>query len=251
MKEAIVLQHADFEGPGRIAALLESAGYEVEIRALHRGDPVPARMNPESLLVVMGGSMGVADIGRPEFPFLEDEVRLLGRRVDQDSPVLGVCLGAQLLAHAAGSRVYPMAARGGGLAPFEVGWAPVRFHLEGGDDTLVGVAPEAYVLHWHGDMFDVPAGAKLLASSAICSNQAFRLGRRLFGLQFHCEVDAGNVEAFLRSDGDFVVRANGPEGVARVRAMTAIHVQPSMRTGDTFLGNILRAMTDPHRAHAR
>lgn len=189
--------------------------------------------------------MGVGDVGRPEFPFLADEVCLLRQRVQDDSPVLGVCLGAQLLAHAAGARVYPMAERGGGLAAFEVGWAPVRFHRESEEDALDGLPPEAPALHWHGDTFDLPAGARLLASSAICQNQAFRLGRRLFGLQFHCEVEAQHVEAFLRADGDFVVRANGPQGVARLRAETGRLVDLSRSVGDVFLGNILRAMTLP------
>jgi GMP synthase (glutamine-hydrolysing) len=241
LKSAIVLQHADFEGPARIADLLTSAGYAVEVRSLHRGDAVPERMDRESLLIVMGGSMGVGDVGRPEVPFLQDEVRLLRQRIDEDSPVLGVCLGAQLLAHAAGARVYPMAARGG-MAALEVGWGPVRFHHESGDDTLAGLPPEAPVLHWHGDMFDIPAGAKLLASSAICPHQAFRVGRRLFGLQFHCEVGKGSVEAFLREDADFVVRANGPDGVAAVRAQTDRCLRPSQKAGDVLLPNIVRAM---------
>jgi GMP synthase (glutamine-hydrolysing) len=128
------------------------------------------------------------------------------------------------------------------MAPLEVGWGPVRFHHESGDETLAGLAPEAPVLHWHGDMFDVPAGATLLASSAICPHQAFRLGRRLFGLQFHCEVDRGSVEAFLREDADFVVRANGPDGIAQVRAQTDRSLAPSQSAGDILLGNILRAM---------
>jgi GMP synthase (glutamine-hydrolysing) len=245
MKSAVVLQHADFEGPGRLAGLLAGAGWEIEVRSLHRGDAVPSRMTPHALLVVMGGSMGVGDVGRPEFRFLVDEIRLLRQRVLDDSPVLGVCLGAQLLAHAAGARVYPMAERGGGMAAFEVGWAPVRFNRESGDDALAGLPPEAPALHWHGDTFDLPAGARLLASSALCANQAFRLGRRLFGLQFHCEVDAQHVEAFLRADGDFVVRANGPDGVARLRAETGRQVDLSRSVGDVFLGNILQGMTLP------
>jgi GMP synthase (glutamine-hydrolysing) len=242
LKIAIVLQHADFEGPARVAELLAAAGYDIAVRRLHRGDAVPSDMDPGSLLVVMGGSMGVADIGHPAYPFLEEEVRLLRRRIDVDAPVLGICLGAQLLAHAAGARVYPMAARGGGMAALEVGWSPVRIHREVGDDSLVGLPAEAPVLHWHGDMFDVPAGAKLLASSDVCPHQAFRLEQRLFGLQFHCEVGRDNVEAFLREDSDFVVRANGPDGAARIRLETERYLGPSRAVGDVFLENIVRAM---------
>jgi GMP synthase (glutamine-hydrolysing) len=242
LKLAIVLQHADFEGPARVAELLAAAGYDITVRRLHRGDAVPSDMHPGSLLVVMGGAMGVGDIGHPAYPFLAEEVRLLRQRIDIDAPVLGICLGAQLLAHSAGARVYPMAARGGGLAALEVGWSPVRIHRELGDDCLGGLPAEAPVLHWHGDMFDLPAGAKLLASSRVCPHQAFRLKQRLFGLQFHCEVGRDNVEAFLREDADFVVRANGPDGVARIRRETEQYLEPSRAVGDVFLDNIVRAM---------
>jgi GMP synthase (glutamine-hydrolysing) len=243
LKSAIILQHADFEGPGRIETLLDVAGYGIEIRRLHRGDAVPLGMDQRALLVVMGGSMGVADIGRPEFPFLVDEVRLLRRRVDDDAPVLGICLGAQLLAHAGGARVYPMAQRSGARAALEVGWSSVRLHHEVGDDSLVGLPPEASVLHWHGDMFEVPVGARLLASSQVCPHQAFRLKRHLFGLQFHCEAERGHVEAFLREDRDFVVRARGVGGVDEIRRETELYLEPSRAVGDVFLENILRALS--------
>lgn len=240
-KVAIVLQHADFEGPARVGELLAASGYRIETRRLHRGETVPSPMPAEDLLIVMGGPMGVGDSDRPECSFLRAEISLLRDRVEEDSPVLGVCLGAQLLAHAAGARVYAMAEGGARRPAYEVGWAPVRFHRE--DDSLADLPSEVPVLHWHGDTFDLPAGAKLLASSAACQNQGFRLKRRLFGLQFHCEVDTPHVEDFLRADADFVVRANGPDGVARLRADTARYLDDSRSAGDVLLRNILRAMT--------
>jgi GMP synthase (glutamine-hydrolysing) len=242
MKLAIVLQHADFEGPARLGDLLAAEGYAVELRELHRRDAVPWPMKTEDLLVVMGGSMGVRDRDRPELSFLSDEIRLLRRRIDEDAPVLGICLGAQLLAHAAGARVYAMGERPGGTAAYEVGWGPVQFHREHDDETLAGVGSEAHVLHWHGDTFDLPAGAKLLASSARCPNQAFRLGRRIFGLQFHCEVDREHADRFLREDADFVVHANGVGGVAELQAQTIRYVDEARSASDVLLRNIVRAM---------
>jgi GMP synthase (glutamine-hydrolysing) len=246
MKLAVVLQHEDFEGPARIGDLLAARGYAIEVRAVHRGDAVPERMKADDLLVVMGGSMGVGDLGRSEYPFLAAEARLLQHRIEGDAPVLGICLGAQLLAHAAGARVYPMVDGRDGARILEVGWAPVRFPIgdrtSETDDPLAGLPPEAHVLHWHGDTFDLPAGATLLASSAICRNQAFRLKRRLFGLQFHCEVDAGHVDVFLRGDADFVVRANGPDGVEQLRRETLRYADESGRLADVLLENIVRAM---------
>jgi hypothetical protein len=136
-----------------------------------------------------------------------------------------------------------MAQRGGAPAAFEVGWSPVRLHREVDDDSLVGLPAEAPVLHWHGDMFDVPPGARLLASSRLCPHQAFRLKQRLFGLQFHCEVERGHVEAFLREDRDFVVRARGVEGVDQIRRETELYLEPSRFVGDVLLGNILGALS--------
>jgi GMP synthase (glutamine-hydrolysing) len=244
-RSAVVLQHADFEGPARIGDLLSARGYTVEVRALHRGEAVPERMPPEDVLVVMGGPMGVGDADRPELSFLRHELRLLQRRIEEDAPVLGICLGAQLLARAAGARVYPMAERGPGAIAYEVGWAPVQFFPEGNEDVVGGLGSEAHVLHWHGDTFDLPAGAKLLASSAVCRNQGFRLGRRLFGLQFHCEVDELHVEGFSQADADFVIRANGPDGVEKLRAETSQRIASTRKVADALLGNILEAMIAP------
>jgi GMP synthase (glutamine-hydrolysing) len=243
MNRAIVLQHADFEGPARIGDLLAARGYAIEVRHLHRGDRVPSRMEARDLLVVMGGSMGVGDAHRPDLAFLGDEIRLLEQCIATDAPVLGVCLGAQLLAHAAGARVYPMAERGGGAPAYEVGWGPIWFHAKGNEDLLRGVPPEATVLHWHGDTFELPSGATLLASSAACANQAFRLGRRQFAFQFHCEVERDHVESFLRDDADFVTSANGSEGAARLLAETAVHVAAMRSTADAMLENVFAAMS--------
>jgi GMP synthase (glutamine-hydrolysing) len=250
-RSALVLQHADFEGPARIGDLLSARGFAIETRALHRGEAVPETMRPEDVLVVMGGPMGVGDVDRPGLSFLRDELRLLRRRIEEDAPVLGICLGAQLLAAAAGARVYPMRERGPNAIAYEVGWGPVRFHPEalaslghvpGGLDALEG---SAHVLHWHGDTFDLPPGAKLLASSDACQNQGFRLGRRLFGLQFHCEVDEPHVEAFLQADADFVIKANGPGGVEELRAETRERIGPARKVGDALLGSMLETMASP------
>ncbi len=241
MKTATVLKHVEFEGPSRISSILRDEGYELDVRSLHRGDPVPPAGAGGDLLVVMGGPMGVADLGRPEYAFLRAEVDLLRRRIEDDAPVLGVCLGAQLLAHAAGARVYPMTGHDGARR-LEVGWGPIRL-LRGDDGLLDGLPSEVVVLHWHGDTFDVPAGARLLASSEICPNQAFRLRRSLFGLQFHCESTAEDVENWLREDADFVERANGPGAVERLRRETARHVEALRGVGDRLLARIVRAAT--------
>ena len=243
MKRAIVLQHVAFEGPARLEGLLKERGFSIDPRRLDLGEAVPDRVAEGDVLIVMGGPMGVADVGRPEYPFLHDELRLLQRCVSERSPVLGVCLGSQLLAHAAGAAVRTL--RGpSGERTYEVGWGPIELHREVGADPLLDKLPNQIpVLHLHGDTWELPAGARLLASSARCPSQAFALGSRLFGLQFHCEVDEAQVEAFLRADAAFVMRANGPDGVAEIRRDTARWMAESWGFGQQLLRNILDAMT--------
>jgi GMP synthase (glutamine-hydrolysing) len=242
MKRALILQHAAFEGPARIAELLVALGYTLDIRSLAGGDAVPSRLAPDELLIMMGGSMGVGDLADPAYPYLQREVALLSRCIADDAPVLGVCLGAQLLAHAAGAAVYPMAGGEARSGRYEVGWAPLTFHVRGDDRVLAGMPAETPMLHWHGDTFDLPHGARLLASTSVCRNQAFMLGSRQFGLQFHCESSPADIETFLRFDAEFVVKANGPDGVERVRSDTALYIGSYRRVGDQLLLNILHAM---------
>jgi GMP synthase-like glutamine amidotransferase len=240
MKTAIILKHVEFEGPSRIAPLLAARGYQLDVRALYLGDPVPSHLGHDEILVVMGGPMGVSDIEKPELPFLKREVALLRTCVEQDLPVLGVCLGSQLLAHAAGAHVRQM--HDGSARQYEVGWGAVRFHHEASAEVLRGMPLTGHVLHWHGDTFDLPSGARHLASSSVCPNQAFRLNRQ-FGLQFHCEVTRYDVEAWLAADDGFVALANGADGFTLIRRDTEQYIAGQDEFGDRLLGNVLDAMT--------
>lgn len=243
MKRAVVLQHVPFEGPAAIAPLCEELGYVVDLRRLDLGVEVPASLDEGDLLIVMGGPMGVGDIGQPEFPFLADEVELLRRVIAVDAPMLGVCLGAQLLAHAAGARVYP-ATHADDSRCYEVGWGPLDVHHDDATSDLVsGLPAEMTVLHWHGDTFDLPSGALHLASTAACPHQAFRIGSRQFGLQFHCEAGVAEVAAFLRADAAFVEKANGPGGVAAIEQATRELTPASRDACARLLRNLLGAMT--------
>jgi GMP synthase (glutamine-hydrolysing) len=241
MPRAVILKHVDFEGPARIGELLVELGYALDVRAVYAGDAVPSELDRRDLLVVMGGPMGVLDLGRAEYPFLQAEVALLRQRIAERAPVLGVCLGAQLLAHAAGAAVFPMTSDGGQRL-YEVGWGPIRFQRGSSESLLRDLPDEAVVLHWHGDTFELPAGAQRLASSARCLNQAFRLGTCQFGLQFHCEVGAEEVAAFIRADAGFVEKANGAGSLQLLREETARRVSALRSVGDLLLQNILAAM---------
>jgi GMP synthase (glutamine-hydrolysing) len=179
-KPVLVLQHAPWERPGLISRVLAETVPDVRVltRVVHT-DPATKLPHPRDLagLVVMGGPMNADDDAR--FPGLATERRLLAAAVDADVPVLGVCLGMQLLARALGARVHPDHGT-------EIGFAPVD--VVATDAVLAPLGDRPTVLHWHGDAADLPVGATLLASTPTTPVQAFRAGSAL-GLQFHIEVD--------------------------------------------------------------
>ncbi|HEX4435058.1 MAG TPA: type 1 glutamine amidotransferase [Acidimicrobiales bacterium] len=176
----LLLQHVAFEGPGAVADALADAGADLTILRMDRGDavPPPAAMTDVAGLVVMGGPMSVHD----DLAWLADERALLRQAVESGLPVLGVCLGAQQLAAALGAPVTP------GPAP-EYGLGEVHLTTEAISDPVFGAAPTPLpCVHWHGETFGLPDGAVRLAGNAAYENQAFRIGDRAYGLQFHVEV---------------------------------------------------------------
>ena len=179
----LAIQHVPWEGPHRI---LDACGaLQVHTVKPLAGQPLPAHEEVVGA-VVMGGPMNVDDVGR--FPALLAEREWLAEAVRRELPLLGICLGAQLLARALGAEVRP----GEGQ---ELGFAPVQ--VSDPDDPLLGrLAPSTEVLHWHGDVFDLPDGAQPLASSAQAEHQAFRIGNA-WGALFHPEADLALVEAWL------------------------------------------------------
>jgi GMP synthase (glutamine-hydrolysing) len=231
------------EGPARIAAVARAMGLRVVTHALHEGAPVPSSLPDGDLLVVMGGCMGVGDIGDARWPFLEAEVGLLARLLPAGRPVLGVCLGSQLMAHALGARVGPLRVGDPPVRHREVGWGAVTFTAASGlEPSLVGLHESELMLHWHGDTFELPQGAKMLASTLACENQMFRFGRRAFGLQFHPETSAEDVAVWVREDADFVRAANGPRGGQRILEETARYMPAHRPVGDRLIRNVLGVM---------
>jgi len=169
---------------------LAAAGVDIAVCRVWDGDAVPTSADGLSGVVVMGGAMSAgSDDG---FPARGAELDLLRDAVAREVPVLGVCLGAQLLAAAGNAPVYA------GASGLELGWVPVRLEEDAATDALfTGLPAQLTVLNWHGDTFDLPATAVRLASGDRYQNQAFRLGRRAWGVQFHIEVDVGALDCFI------------------------------------------------------
>jgi GMP synthase (glutamine-hydrolysing) len=187
-RRVLVVQHVPWEAPGRILPALETAGVGVEIRTLvAESDPQLPSLDDVAGLVIMGGPMGADNVER--YPALALERDLARRAVDSEVPVLGVCLGHQILALAMGGDLHPDATR-------ELGMAPISLIV---DSPLGAANTELVVLHWHFDNVTAPPGAEVLARTVACPNQAFRVGSA-FGMQFHLEVDPPLLATWLTPD---------------------------------------------------
>ncbi|MFH1723293.1 MAG: gamma-glutamyl-gamma-aminobutyrate hydrolase family protein [Elusimicrobiota bacterium] len=189
----LAIQHVRCEGLGIIAAALRAKGLVIRRIQVFDDRPVPESAGGAVGLIVMGGPMGVGDGGR--YPWLRSEMRLMEDALRRGLPVMGVCLGSQVLASVLGSKVRPGRVR-------EIGWHKVRLSPAASRDRLFRGLPQAFeALHWHTDVFNPPPGSEVLASSDQTRVQAFRHGDRAYGLLLHLEVGLGDVRGMLRSFG--------------------------------------------------
>ncbi len=188
VKNVLVLQHVEHEGLGIIDGILKGRGLGTEYIKYFRGE-VPKTFNGYSALIVLGGPMGVYE--EDCYPFLRKEISFIQEAIEEGVPIIGICLGAQLIAKAGGATV-----RAGQKK--EIGWYPVRLREEGREDPLMKTMPdELPVFQWHGDTFNIPCGAVNLASSELFPSQAFRIGSNVYGLQFHLEVTGDMVRKWI------------------------------------------------------
>jgi GMP synthase (glutamine-hydrolysing) len=204
VSEVLVLQHAAPEGPAAIGDALHRRGVGMKTVRIDQGAAVPGSLDDAAGLVVMGGPMGVYEADR--FPHIPAELRLIEAAMDADLPVLGVCLGSQLLAAALGAKVYPSGRK-------EIGWHEVRLRDAARKDALWHGVDDRFIgFHWHGDIFDLPKGAVPLASSAMTEQQAFRAGAAAYGLLFHLEVGEAQIRGFAQAFADELAAAKIPGG---------------------------------------
>lgn len=231
MKPLLVVRHVAWEGPHTIVDAFDG----VAIRLLDSLDDDTALPPPAELCgaVFMGGPMSVADTGR--YPRLAEEIEWLRGAQAAGLPLLGVCLGSQLLARALGAAVVPGPEK-------EIGFAPVEA-LEAGDPLIAPLAPAASVLHWHGEVFDLPPGATALARSAATAVQAFRAGPSAWGLLFHAEADSALVERWLAEPAmaEEAREALGPDYADRLRdAASRVDREPGRQLFEAFAEHVRR-----------
>ncbi len=205
----VVIKHIENEGPGIIEPFFTNCGWELEIIEMSKGGVLPGTLDEVAALVILGGFMGVYD--EKEYPFLKEEDLLIRKALIEEVPLLGICLGAQLLAKTCGARVKK--------APKEeIGWYKVKKTVEGKKDLLFMGGPEyIHVFQWHGDTFDIPEGAMLLVEGKECRNQAFRVGHNAYGLQFHIEVTEDMIKNWFSEEKEKSVLARMLKETGKVK----------------------------------
>jgi GMP synthase (glutamine-hydrolysing) len=187
MKTAIALRHLHFEDLGTLEPLLVARGYAVRYLDAPTDDLYAVDMAAADLLVVLGGPIGAFD--DHIYPFLRDELAVVLQWLASGRPLLGICLGAQLIARALGASVVSMGVK-------EIGFAPLTLTQKGEGSPLAALG-QTPVLHWHGDHFGIPDGATRLAGTQTCANQAFSIGRNVLALQCHLEANPRQIERWL------------------------------------------------------
>lgn len=225
MRKLLVCQHVPFEILGTLDPLFRQAGFRIRYVNFGRHPHFQPNLDGYRGLVILGGPMSVDQV--EEHPHLATEVRLIEAAIGRGLPVLGICLGAQLIAKTLGARVCANMEK-------EIGWYDVSVTEAGRRDRLFHHARETErIFQWHGDTFDVPSGAVRLARSTACENQAFRYGENVYGLQFHLEVNEPLIERWLRVPqhrreleelkgriDPEAIRAETPRSIGRSRALS-------------------------------
>jgi GMP synthase (glutamine-hydrolysing) len=227
--QTLALRHVPFEDLGSLAAVLLERDHEIRYHEVPTADLAAVDALAPDLLVVLGGPIGVYETDG--YPFLEREIEWLRARLAARRPTLGICLGSQLMAAALGARVYPSGVK-------EIGWAPLELTPAGRASCLARLA-DTSVLHWHGDTFDLPAGATLLASTPVCRHQAFSVGTHALALQFHAEVFGGALEAWFVGHACEIAATRGIT-VTELRADTARHSAAIAERGAALFRDWLR-----------
>jgi GMP synthase (glutamine-hydrolysing) len=225
VKTAVALRHLAFEDLGLIEPWLGARSWRVRYHDVGVDALSALNLADVDLLVVLGGPIGAED--DELYPYLTDEVGLIRRRIDSGEPILGICLGAQLMARALGARVRPMGVKEIGYAPMTIAAAAARTPI-----AAIGTQP---VLHWHGDQFALPDGVESLAATPTCPHQAFMLGAHAMAWQFHLEVDAARIEQWLIGHTMELAHAGVPLPLLREQA--ARHAQGLAQTVDAVMSD--------------
>ncbi len=238
MRRLLVFQHVPYEILGNLDPLLRDARFRLRYVNFGRHPDATPEISRYSGLIILGGPMNCDQSDR--YPHLLTEIEVIRQAIRAGKPVLGICLGAQLIARALGARVRKNPSR-------EIGWYELNPTEDGRRDPLFAPFDDRQqIFQWHGDTFEIPHGAVHLASSPECRNQAFRYKHNVYGLQFHLEVDQPTIHRWLHTPA-MAAEAGGPERAVQIRAQTTDNIEHSIRLGNQVFGEFIRLFARPPR----
>lgn len=234
MSKILVFQHVAYEILGTLDPLLRSSGFRIRYVNFGRHPDITPTLDGYHGLVVLGGSMNIDQLD--QYKHLATEISLIQEAIQRDLPVLGICLGAQLVAKALGADVRNNPEK-------EIGWYDVHITGEGKSDPLLGhFQDREKIFQWHGYTFDIPEGAVRLATSDTCINQAFRYGQKVYGFQFHLEVEEPLIERWLKVPlhRKEIEDSRGRIDPENIRRETSLYIERLKRLSDRTFGQFIR-----------
>tara|TARA_Y100000589_G_scaffold116965_1_gene110856 strand:+ start:938 stop:1675 length:738 start_codon:yes stop_codon:yes gene_type:complete len=244
MKRLLVIQNIEREGPGLFSILAERIGFYSKIYCLSRGDKLP-EARKDDLILIMGGPMGVSDINNKKYPWLKAEIKFIKKAIDNQISIIGVCLGAQLLAYAEGGNIEKMKDEFNQKYKAEIGWSEISsINLKNYDEISVFLKKPLNVLHWHGDRIILPSNAVLLASSKHCKEQLFKIGNNIYGLQFHAETDDLMTSNWIKNDKEFIISALGENGSKILKSQCQKFEKNSLNMRIVFINKLLKKIIE-------
>ena len=235
MKPVLILQNLSYDGPAYLGHWLEREGLPYEVFDSERGEAYPQHIDPYCALAVLGGEMSATD----PTPSLRQAEALLLQALSANLPVLGHCLGGQLMARALGARVHESPAP-------EIGWQTMQVIDSPSARAWFGDVREAVVYHWHSEAFELPAGAELLASSAACPHQAFALGPRQLAMQFHVELDSEKLAVWAASRDPKFLRQQQEHATVQSGAAMLVQAERALPEQQRMADRIYRRWLDFH-----
>ena len=239
MRRFLVLQHVDREGPGLIIPIAENKGFRVIIFRLYLGDSLPKLIDGD-LLLVLGGPMGINDIGNQTYPWLAEEVDLIKEALDKNIGIIGICLGAQLLSYVAGGDVEVLLEETINQPLAEIGWNPIFSNCIDNDNKFAKLLCNPIpVLHWHVDRILLPPNAELIASSCRCEEQLFKIGAFAYGLQFHIEISNEMVYRWIDEDKEFIYSSLGKKGQSILHKQQKQYGNKTLKARLEFLNTLV------------
>ena len=212
MKKLLVLKNIEREGPGLFLKIAKEKGFFPEIYNLSLGEKLP-EPKKDDLILIMGGPMSVRDINNEKYFWLREETYFLKKAIENQISIIGVCLGAQLLAYVLGGKIERLKDQSNKENKPELGWSEISSIDEKCNEEIsLRIKEPLRVLHWHGDRIILPPQAQLLASSTRCREQLFKVGELIYGLQFHVETEGSMTSDWIKEDKKFIISRLGKNG---------------------------------------